>query len=138
VRGGATEEGAAAAARAATRGLEWKMVDVEGKGQLLEHPKLAEVLGERFDSSTEKNVQITQQGFDEWNLGGADGGGGGGGGGLGSNCFVRVACRDGKERRWVVYEGEVDGSRVPPEWHAWLHHTVAVPPVNGGRPATIS
>ena len=118
VRGGATEEGAAAAARAATRGLEWEMVNVssgvEGEGQLLEHPKLAEALGERFDSSTEEHVQITQEEFDEWNpewnLGGADGGGGGGCGGcggLGSNCFVRVACRDGKERRFVPVEKEI-------------------------------
>ncbi len=27
------------------------------------------------------------------------------------------------ERRWVIYEGDVEASRVPPEWHAWLHHT---------------
>ena len=33
-----------------------------------------------------------------------------------------------KERRWVVYEGDVEASRVPPEWHAWLHHTVAEVP----------
>jgi len=134
VRGGATEEGAAAAARAATRGLEWKMVDVEGKGQLLEHPKLAEVLGERFDSSTEKNVQITQQEFDEWNLGGADGGGGGGGGGLGSNCFVRVACRDGKERRFVPVEKEINtGTAVQIVGHrgkGTVKYTVTCPEAN--------
>ena len=41
---------------------------------------------------------------------------------------------DGKERRWVYYEGEPDGSKVPPEWHAWLHHTAAEPPIDGGRP----
>jgi len=28
-----------------------------------------------------------------------------------------------RERRWVVYKGEPEGSKVPPEWHAWLHHT---------------
>jgi len=33
-----------------------------------------------------------------------------------------------KERRWVIYDGEVEASRVPPEWHAWLHHTVTGPP----------
>ena len=33
-----------------------------------------------------------------------------------------------KERRWVLYSGEVEASRVPAEWHAWLHHTVAEPP----------
>ena len=41
---------------------------------------------------------------------------------------------DGRERRWVVYQGEPDGSKVPPEWHAWLHHTAAEPPKDGGRP----
>ena len=27
-------------------------------------------------------------------------------------------------RRWVAYAGAPEASRVPPEWHAWLHHTV--------------
>ena len=30
--------------------------------------------------------------------------------------------KDGK-RRWVIYNGIVDGSLVPAEWHGWLHHT---------------
>ena len=34
---------------------------------------------------------------------------------LGSGRFSR-------ERRWVIYKGEPEGSKVPPEWHAWLHH----------------
>ena len=29
----------------------------------------------------------------------------------------------GRERRWVLFKGEAEASRVPPEWHAWLHHT---------------
>ena len=33
-----------------------------------------------------------------------------------------------RERRWVIYEGEVEASRVPPEWHAWRHHTIGDPP----------
>lgn len=28
-----------------------------------------------------------------------------------------------KTRRWVIYNGLVEGSRVSPEWHGWLHHT---------------
>lgn len=35
--------------------------------------------------------------------------------------------RDGR-RRFVLYDGYADASRVPPEWHIWLHHTVAEPP----------
>jgi NADH:ubiquinone oxidoreductase subunit len=30
--------------------------------------------------------------------------------------------KDGK-RRWVIYNGSNDASRVPPEWHGWLHGT---------------
>ncbi|WP_230292572.1 NADH:ubiquinone oxidoreductase subunit NDUFA12 [Croceicoccus sp. Ery5] len=27
----------------------------------------------------------------------------------------------GQERRWVIYSGANDASRVPAEWHGWLH-----------------
>ena len=27
-------------------------------------------------------------------------------------------------RRWVIYKGEANASRIPPDWHGWLHHTV--------------
>ena len=26
-------------------------------------------------------------------------------------------------RRWVIFNGEAEASRVAPEWHGWLHHT---------------
>jgi NADH:ubiquinone oxidoreductase subunit len=32
------------------------------------------------------------------------------------------------KRRWVIYSGTVEASRVPPEWHGWLHHTFDLPP----------
>jgi NADH:ubiquinone oxidoreductase subunit len=36
--------------------------------------------------------------------------------------------RLGFERRWVIYNGYAEASRVPPSWHGWLHHTVDVAP----------
>src|SRR5260370_14963380 len=39
---------------------------------------------------------------------------------------------ESRERRWVLYNGEVEASRVPPEWHGRLHHTVDEPPRPGG------
>ena len=33
-----------------------------------------------------------------------------------------------KKRRWVIYNGEIEASRVSPEWHGWLHHTWDEPP----------
>lgn len=29
----------------------------------------------------------------------------------------------GMERRWVIYNGANDASRVPAEWHGWLHNS---------------
>lgn len=36
------------------------------------------------------------------------------------NVFYRS--RDGK-RRWVIYSGEAEASRINADWHGWLHHT---------------
>ena len=35
---------------------------------------------------------------------------------------------DGRRRRWVVFHGVAEGSRVPPEWYGWMHHTFDAPP----------
>ena len=32
-----------------------------------------------------------------------------------------------REKRWVLYNGDAEASKVPPEWHAWLHHTTDKP-----------
>ncbi len=32
------------------------------------------------------------------------------------------------DRRWVIYNGESEGSMVPAAWHGWLHHTVDILP----------
>ena len=34
----------------------------------------------------------------------------------------------GPRRRWVVYNGEADASKVPPGWRGWLAFTVDVAP----------
>lgn len=39
-----------------------------------------------------------------------------------------------RERRWVLYKGAPEASKVPPEWHAWLHSHVGQPPVQGSQP----
>lgn len=35
---------------------------------------------------------------------------------------------DGRPRRWVIYKGYADASKVPADWHGWLHHTFDAPP----------
>ena len=41
---------------------------------------------------------------------------------------------DGGKRRWVIYNGEAEASRVSPDWHGWLHHTFAEPPTKAPLP----
>jgi NADH:ubiquinone oxidoreductase subunit len=36
--------------------------------------------------------------------------------------------------RWVMYKGKAEASKVPPEWHAWLHRTIDTPPTEAKRP----
>lgn len=36
----------------------------------------------------------------------------------------KASDHSGRKRRWVIYSGPNDASRVPPEWHGWLHNTI--------------
>ena len=41
------------------------------------------------------------------------------------NVFYRNA---DDSRRWVIFNGEAEASRIAPEWHGWLHRTWDEPP----------
>jgi NADH:ubiquinone oxidoreductase subunit len=47
------------------------------------------------------------------------------------NVFYRS--KDGR-RRWVIYNGEMEASRIGPDWHGWLHHTWDTPPTEAPLP----
>lgn len=40
----------------------------------------------------------------------------------------KKASLEGRPRRYVIYKGYAEPSRVPADWHGWLHHTFAEPP----------
>jgi NADH:ubiquinone oxidoreductase subunit len=54
---------------------------------------------------------------------------------LGNFYYEGKPLPDGRKRRFVSYDGANDASRVPPEWHGWLHHSIddlpdmSLPPV---------
>tara|TARA_B100000524_G_scaffold336197_1_gene225931 strand:+ start:122 stop:487 length:366 start_codon:yes stop_codon:yes gene_type:complete len=40
-----------------------------------------------------------------------------------------------REKRWVIYNGNVEASKVPPQWNAWLHHvTNQIPRAHKRKP----
>jgi NADH:ubiquinone oxidoreductase subunit len=45
---------------------------------------------------------------------------------VGRDDFGNIYYHDIKNpnRRWVIYDGNNDGSRVPPEWQLWLRGTI--------------
>jgi len=49
---------------------------------------------------------------------------------FGNRYFLDPRTKGGKrERRWVLYKGTPEASKVPPDWQAWLHGIAKAPPV---------
>jgi NADH:ubiquinone oxidoreductase subunit len=38
------------------------------------------------------------------------------------------------KRRWVIYNGDMEATRVTPDWHGWLHFTWDQPPTEAPLP----
>ncbi len=47
------------------------------------------------------------------------------------NVFYRNAS---DSRRWVIFNGEAEATKVSPDWHGWLHHTYGEPPTERPMP----
>ena len=43
----------------------------------------------------------------------------------------------GKRRRWVLYKGEAEATKLPPMWHAWMHYTTDEVPTNAELPPVV-
>ena len=56
---------------------------------------------------------------------------------LGNRYYTGGAQTNGAPRRWVIYKGANDASRVPPEWHGWLHGSFDGVPESNLPPARI-
>ena len=41
---------------------------------------------------------------------------------------------DGRRRRWVIYDGYAEATKVSPDWHDWLHYTFDEPPTEAALP----
>ncbi|MEL7129245.1 MAG: NADH:ubiquinone oxidoreductase subunit NDUFA12 [Pseudomonadota bacterium] len=46
----------------------------------------------------------------------------------------RKASVGGRHRRYVIYKGLAEPSKVPADWHGWLHHTHKIPPTEAPLP----
>ena len=39
------------------------------------------------------------------------------------------------DKRWVIYNGSNDASRIPPDWYSWMHHLIEGLPEEALPPA---
>lgn len=51
------------------------------------------------------------------------------------NKYYRAKARKGykHERRFVRYHGAPEATKIPPEWHGWMHHQTDVVPAKAGQ-----
>ena len=42
---------------------------------------------------------------------------------VGTDSFGNKYYESRKKKRWVIYSGEIDASKIPAEWYSWIHHT---------------
>lgn len=48
---------------------------------------------------------------------------------FGNSYFVeKKTAKSQRAKRWVLYKGKAEASKIPPQWHGWLHYTLDVPP----------
>ena len=41
---------------------------------------------------------------------------------IGKDSFGNKYYEDKKGRRWVIYYGEIEATKIPQEWFSWIHH----------------
>ena len=49
---------------------------------------------------------------------------------VGTDDFDNKYYLSSKGKRWVIYKDKVESSKIPPEWHLWIHFLVEKPPKN--------
>ena len=42
---------------------------------------------------------------------------------VGQDNFVNKYYESKSGKRWVIYSGEIDASKIPVEWYSWIHFT---------------
>ena len=43
---------------------------------------------------------------------------------IGEDKFGNKYYSNSKGKRWVIYENKVESTKIPPEWHLWIHFLI--------------
>ena len=47
---------------------------------------------------------------------------------VGSDEFGNKYYSNSRRKRWVIYKNNVESSKIPPEWHLWIHFLTKTKP----------
>jgi len=43
---------------------------------------------------------------------------------VGEDEFKNKYYKNKSDKRWVIFNNEIESTKIPPEWHAWIHHLI--------------
>jgi NADH:ubiquinone oxidoreductase subunit len=46
---------------------------------------------------------------------------------VGADEFGNKYYSNSKGKRWVIYKNVIESSKIPPEWHSWIHFLIKKP-----------
>ena len=49
---------------------------------------------------------------------------------VGKDQFENKYYTNSKGKRWIIYNSAIESTKIPPEWHSWIHHTTRNIPSN--------
>jgi NADH:ubiquinone oxidoreductase subunit len=49
---------------------------------------------------------------------------------VGADEFGNEYFQNKRGKRFVVYKGQAEPSKIPAEWHGWMHYSTNTPPIN--------
>jgi len=49
---------------------------------------------------------------------------------IGSDEFGNSYFEGRNGKRYIVYKGSAEASKIPAEWHGWIHYTTDIAPIN--------
>ncbi len=52
---------------------------------------------------------------------------------IGKDEFGNKYYSNSKGKRWVIYENDVESSKIPPEWHSWIHSKTINKPLSNEK-----
>ena len=47
---------------------------------------------------------------------------------VGKDSFGNRYYKNKKDERWIVYQDNIEASKITSEWFLWMHHTINEPP----------